>query len=278
LAVEAIGLMASPNTARLISRALDSREAEAKAQAIEALDSLLDRRLAKGLLPLLESGSAVGGRMSPDDALREMSKDSDLWIRAFALMARCEALDTELQAMEAQVAGDPSELIRDYQVRRGAPAGSPFDLEVTMADTAQTLSIVERVLFLNQVPLFQGLPPEDLELVARTVRERIFSSGDFLCREGELGDEMFVVVEGEVEVEKGSGGTARRLRLLTHGDHIGELAILQQQPRTASVRVTTAPCRTLVLEGGQLEEILAERPSVARALLASLAQRLSTVA
>jgi CRP/FNR family transcriptional regulator len=98
-----------------------------------------------------------------------------------------------------------------------------------------------------------------------------------LCREGDLGEQLFVMVQGEVEVSKQVDGAAHVLRTLHSGDHLGELAILREQPRSASVRALTET-RTLVLSGDALRSILEDRPEVSLAMLASLADRMSSLA
>jgi CRP-like cAMP-binding protein len=91
-----------------------------------------------------------------------------------------------------------------------------------------------------------------------------------------MGEELFVIVEGQVRVAKESNGTLRTLRMLQTGEQIGELAILREQPRSASVIAEGSNVRALVLSGDALQAILRDRPEVAMAMLASLAQRLST--
>ncbi len=145
-----------------------------------------------------------------------------------------------------------------------------------MPETSQMLSTMDRILFLRQVPIFSDLAPEDLAQIAEIATERLFLPGEYLCREGEMGEELFVVVEGQVRVAKGSNGTLRTLRVLQTGEQIGELAILREQPRSASVIAEGGNVRALVLAGDALQAILRDRPEVAMAMLASLAQRLST--
>ncbi len=146
-----------------------------------------------------------------------------------------------------------------------------------MTETLQTLGTFERVLFLRQVPLFNNLTPEDLQQIAEVASERVIPSHEHLCREGDIGGEMFVIVDGEVQVMRKSGDGTRMLRTLKVGDHVGELAILRKQPRSASVVAGTNDVRVLVIHGDALRAILRDRPEVAMSMLRSLAERLSTV-
>lgn len=145
-----------------------------------------------------------------------------------------------------------------------------------MSETLKTLGTMDRILFLRQVPLFENLAPEELESIAELASERVFSTDEFLCRQGETGDELFVVVDGRVRVEKQVEGITKTLRQLDVGEHIGELAVLREQPRSASVIAEGTGVRTLVLSGQAVRSILRDRPEVAMAMLTSLAERLST--
>jgi CRP-like cAMP-binding protein len=96
-----------------------------------------------------------------------------------------------------------------------------------------------------------------------------------IVREGEVGDEMFVVLEGRVRVDKqDADGSTRAIRTYEAGDHFGELAVLLERPRVASV-VAEDDVRTLVIGGEGLTAILRERPDAAMAMLATLAERIS---
>ena len=145
-----------------------------------------------------------------------------------------------------------------------------------MIETSATLGTVERVLFLKDVPIFRLLEPEDLEQIAAVATERLYASGEALCREGEVGDELFVLTEGVVEVRKRAEEEDRLLRTLQAGEYVGELAILREQPRSASV-FGQGEVRVLVLGGESLRSILQERPEVGLAMLGSMAERMSTL-
>jgi CRP-like cAMP-binding protein len=124
------------------------------------------------------------------------------------------------------------------------------------------------------VPLFSELDPEDLQRIAVTAQERLFPAGEALVREGDFGDELIVIVEGTVRVTKLYDETERFLRNYGAGDHIGELAVLRDRPRAATV-VAEGDVRGLCIGGEALRAILQERPEAAMAMLATLAERIS---
>lgn len=144
-----------------------------------------------------------------------------------------------------------------------------------MPDTDRTLGEIDRMLFLRRVPLFAELAPEDLQRLAATATERVYAAGEALVVEGDVGDELFVIVEGRVRVVRIEAGVERLLRTYEAGDHIGELAVLRDRPRAATVVAESDGVRGLVIGGEGLRAILRERPEAAMAMLATLAERLS---
>jgi hypothetical protein len=213
-----------------------------------------------------EPDARPGARVA---AVRELAQDADPWIRALALRAQAEALADDWAAIRDAIRLDPDPVVRETLrplLRDGGPA---------MPETVRTLDELERMLFLRRVPLFQGLAPEDLQRVAATATERYFAGGEALVREGDVGDELIVLVEGTVQVLRAENGTQRLVRTYGEGDHIGELAALRDAPRAATVTAEEPGVRGLVIGGAGLRAILRERPEAAMAMLATLAERLS---
>ena len=145
-----------------------------------------------------------------------------------------------------------------------------------MAGTDRTLTDLDTMLLLRRVPLFEGLDPEDLQRIAATSEERAYPAGKTLMREGEIGDELVVLVTGSVRIVRATpDGGEREVRRYEAGEHIGELAVLRERPRAATV-VADADVRGLVIGGQALKAILRERPEAAMAMLTTLADRIST--
>ncbi len=272
--LHALALTGTAEAIRLIERGLKSRHPEERAQALEALDTLGDQQVARALVPLLEDGSLTrveDGR----GVLEKLNHQPDPWLRALATHAIGAMCSRDFATVMARAQQDPSPIVR--QAASEVMRVSPVQMGASMADSVKTLGTMERILFLRQVPIFSHLAPEDLQQIAELTSERVFEDGDYICREGELGDELFVIVEGQVCVAKQSNGTMRTLRTLQAGEQIGELAILREQPRSASVIAEGSHVRALVLRGNALQAILRDRPPVALAMLSSLADRLSTI-
>jgi CRP-like cAMP-binding protein len=132
------------------------------------------------------------------------------------------------------------------------------------------ISTIERVLFLKSVPLFRALAGEDLAPVAAIADEASFAPGDVLIRQGDVGDCLYVLIDGQVDViVDGRVAVAREgARAI-----VGEMAVLTDAPRTASC---VAVEDTLALRIGREEfwELLQEHPSIALGVIREMGARL----
>jgi hypothetical protein len=100
-----------------------------------------------------------------------------------------------------------------------------------------------------------------------------YPAGSFVFREGESGEEMYILQEGQVEVVKRYGPEEKRLSLLEAGDFFGEMAMLETRPRSASARVV-ADAKVLAIDASTFDQMLREYPEVAVRMLRALCQRL----
>jgi CRP/FNR family cyclic AMP-dependent transcriptional regulator len=109
---------------------------------------------------------------------------------------------------------------------------------------------------LREIGLFGGLTDETLTRLATELPRLKAQGGEVLVREGEAAKEMFVVLGGELEVEKATGGGVNvRVAVLGPGDWFGEMALLDVQPRSASVRAV-APSLLLRLDPEHVERLI----------------------
>jgi len=273
--LDAVTILGAPEAGGLIRRCLRSDDPETRAQAIEALDTLGDRRLGRALVGLIESD----GRQRPlttREVLRALGNDPDPWVRALAMRTLSDDLGNEWRSLVARAARDRDPIVRSVIDQPDYPDQPDHAAEGSaMSQTGQTLGEIERMLFLRRVPLFSQLVPEDLQRIAASAVERIYPPEETIFREGDLGDELVVIVEGSVQILRGQGDEVRLVRTYGEGDHIGELAVLRERPRAATVVADKAGVRGLVIGGQALRAILEERPEAAMAMLATLAERIS---
>lgn len=131
------------------------------------------------------------------------------------------------------------------------------------------LLTVERVAVLHGVGLFGAVPGHELVPVARLMEEVRVGAGDTFIERGAIEDWLFVVAVGSVRAHIGD----RVLRDMGSGAVVGELAVLAPAPRAASV-TAIEPTLLLRLRRKPFEELLDDRPEVARAVISTLAQML----
>lgn len=123
---------------------------------------------------------------------------------------------------------------------------------------------------LHGVPLFAGCSKRELTDIAALADELSFAAGASLMREGEAGREFVVIVEGTVKVTR----KGRKIAELSAGDFVGEIALVADVPRTATV-VATTPLRMLVISDRAFRRLLQTQPSIAAKVLQSLGERLA---
>jgi len=127
--------------------------------------------------------------------------------------------------------------------------------------------------FLKKVPLFADLSDNDLDRLCAVAVEEQIATNETLFTEGEIGDRAYVIMAGEVEILKESGGRMVYLATRRVGDVIGEMSLLDQAPRFASGRART-DCKLLSISHKNLEHLLDTSPSAARVMLATITNRL----
>jgi CRP-like cAMP-binding protein len=121
---------------------------------------------------------------------------------------------------------------------------------------------------LARCPFFAGLSRGDLLELAKLTEDMEVEEGKVLTREGQSGSEFFVILDGEVSVTK----NGQEIRTLGPGDFFGEIALLEDTPRTATV-VAKTPLRFFVLTRQSFRSLLAHQPEIEQKLLAALEER-----
>ncbi len=127
----------------------------------------------------------------------------------------------------------------------------------------------QKVEMLQQIPMFSYLTKKQLLEVARHADEVQMDAGHVLAREGTVGHELFIIVEGTATVSRGG----KELAQLQRGDCVGEMSLLDRQPRSADV-VADGPMSVLVVGEREFKPLLASTPDLSLRLLRSMAQRL----
>jgi signal transduction histidine kinase/predicted CoA-binding protein len=127
--------------------------------------------------------------------------------------------------------------------------------------------------FLKKVPLFANLPDDDLNRLCEVVSEESYPANHILFTEGEEGDKAYVIMSGEIDILKESGGRTVLLSTRRSGDVIGEMSLLDQVPRSATGRTRT-DCKLLSIHHEDLDHLLDTSPSATRVMLSTITYRL----
>lgn len=234
----ALGLLNDRETISIAIDSLQSRNPAQISNALETLESTRDAALIRPCLRVWESTQDSRPPLSTRDVLEKIKNEQDDWLRSCAIFAD-----------------------ENY------PKESPME-------NVATLSIMDRVLLLRRVPLLAVLPPADLQRVAGISTEQDFVDGEVLCEQGEPGDEMYVIISGEVRVVVGQDRqNEKEIARRAAGDVVGEMSIISGDTRIASV-IATGDVRALCLDRLSFESLLRERPEVSLAVMRDLCQRL----
>lgn len=131
------------------------------------------------------------------------------------------------------------------------------------------LLTIERVAIMKSVEMFADTPDHVLASVARIIEELELRPGQSLFQEGDLGDCLYIVVEGELRVHS----QERTLTRLGPGKVVGELALLDPEPRSASVNALT-DALLFRIDKDPFDEVMADRPEIARGIIRTLTRRI----
>ena len=127
----------------------------------------------------------------------------------------------------------------------------------------------ERIDWLKKVTLFSGLSRRDLDLIARGTDVVRADGGKMLTRQGALGEEFLLIVDGSARVERDGTVIAR----LDAGDFFGEMSLIDGKPRSASV-IAEAPVTLLVVDSRSFRSLMDAVPGLRRKISVTLCERL----
>jgi CRP/FNR family transcriptional regulator, cyclic AMP receptor protein len=122
---------------------------------------------------------------------------------------------------------------------------------------------------LRAIPLFSGMSDRSIEIIAAIVRDASFPEGAKLVKQGEPGESFMIIREGTATVDQ----SGRTLRELGSGDFLGEIALIDGGPRSASV-TATGPVTALVIDREGFSRLMNEFPVIRFDLVSALTQRL----
>ncbi|MGD9486792.1 MAG: cyclic nucleotide-binding domain-containing protein [Calditrichaceae bacterium] len=128
---------------------------------------------------------------------------------------------------------------------------------------------------LKQVPIFRMLGKESIDFIVERLKFKTFDAAETICKIGDPGDEMYIIITGEVKIcIYGDGGkTEQTVAKLGSGDYFGEMSLLTGDTRSASV-IATEPCEMFILYKNDFDVILEKYPSISLSMGKIVSQRL----
>jgi CRP/FNR family transcriptional regulator, cyclic AMP receptor protein len=123
---------------------------------------------------------------------------------------------------------------------------------------------------IRRVPLFARCSRHEVKQIAQIADEIDLKEGTEMTREGSAGREFFVLLEGSADVQRGD----EKINALGPGDFFGEIALISEEPRTATVRASS-PVRALVVTARSFRRLLDDSPEIKTSVLQAMADRLA---
>ncbi len=261
---------------------LERRIGEAKLRILRLLALLGRRDVVRAVeFGMREDTAAMDARVAE---LLELSLDADLARRVVPLFDRITLRERASLArrlgygFSAEV-GDPLHALVElddphllgaaavtYRERFRSRFPSVYDA------LSPVIPLFERMTFLRTVPLFSGLSGDDLRLIAERVAALEVHDGDLVFKKGDPGDDLYLVLRGELVVRDGNTEIAR----VGEREFFGELSVLDHEPRSADV-VAERDATLLRLRRADLAELMQRRPRIQEAILLVLVRRLRAV-
>jgi hypothetical protein len=271
---------------RIIWRGISSVDSRQQSNAIEALEDRIGRSLSKTMLPLLED-------LSPSESLTVGRKsfqipkfDSKAGILYPHLLAKHDWVTVVLTLYlmgDKDFGGLEKEIIEDLVqsnnrfiqlMAQTRVSEKHSHLHSKEANMASEISIPDKILHLRSIQVFEGLSVSELAAIASVTEEVNYPKGTVVIKEGESGEDMFMMIKGEVSVIKAKeGGLEIELDRIGAGDYFGEMALFQDEVRSATIR-TEEETRLLVLHKREFTEIVREYPQIALHICKELSQRI----
>jgi CRP-like cAMP-binding protein len=268
-----LGLSAEEENGRLVGEGLNSSDQGIREAAVERLCAKIPQATSEHLLSVYRDTANKEAKLTTmTDILRVRTLSTDPYVRAVALHLLGELGATDTATLD-RLGRDEHEVVREVasslQERVGRQAGETL--------TKARLTTIEKIFALGGVPIFFHLTPEGLTELAQASVDAEYAPGHTLCREGEHGDEVFILLAGEVLISKGQGLDEKVFSTEGAGSLIGEMAVLDPAPRSATVRAGANGVHVLRLNGDAFREVLNANPAIATGIIRTLAQRMRSV-
>ena len=276
MALKCLSLVADSQTIKTAINNLKSSDERIRSESIEVIEGSCNE--ARGLASILEAQLIPKEKPSrditPTNLFKELfSRESRRnWyhvclIHAIGLL-RIAGLQSELR----KFVNHSDTFIRNTALSSAVRIGMPVD-GIANEKEIETMELeMEKILFLRSVPLFGDIDGRDLRWINEIATEKSYRAGEIVFRENEEGDALYIIVSGSVKIIKGTDYPIL-LTILEERDYFGEMAILDQDLRSATVEVNE-DVTLLMIRRDHFQSLLLSRPQIAFAIFKSFSRRI----
>jgi hypothetical protein len=243
-----LALTGKTHLASAVQAGLRKKNAEVDAKIAELVDATLDRDLAARVVPLFEHLS-----------LRERAAAARLFADGVSQIER-DPLSAIIELGDPSITGRAMLVYKD-RFRERYPR--------IWEENSHLIPLFERMAFLRTVPIFEEMPGQELRRVAEMLTGVEVSSNEVIFKKGDPGDALYIVRRGAVAIKDG----AVELSVAKAGDFFGELALLDNEPRSADA-VAAEDSSLARLHGADFRELMARRPQIQERVLRVVVRRL----
>jgi CRP-like cAMP-binding protein len=269
-----LGLSSEEATGRQVQEGLSSDDRAIREAAVEGVRVHIPQATAAQLLSVYRATADEEATLTTTiDILKARALSTEPYVRAAALYLLGELNGID-DAIHTQVQQDEHDVVREVamaiQERRAAEAGT--------ATQKSRLTTIEKMFALGSAPMFSHLTSEGIAELAHASVDAEYAPGQTLCEQDEYGEEVFILLDGEVLIFQGRGADEHIIGVEGPGSLIGEMAVLDPAPRSATVRAGANSVHVLRLNGDAFRDVLNANPTIASGIIRTLAQRLRSTA
>jgi hypothetical protein len=266
--VRGLSFTLGDETGHAVRQGLSSSEGTERESVLEKLNSVVSPAIAERLGKAFRETALVESSWPTlTEILHARLTSTDLYVRAVALYALGERGAASPELLN-RLSADEHELVRETALHLKERGGQDA------SGAHARLITIEKMIALRSAPIFSRIAPEGLAELASASLEDEYKPGETLCVEGEPGNEVFILLAGEVRILKREGTGERFIGAEKAGGFIGEMAVLDPAPRSATLVAGDAGTRALRLNGDAFRAALNRDPTIASSVMRTLAQRL----
>ncbi len=268
-----------------------SPDTSQRANAIELLNDIMDRKLFNAMLPLLESPTpamalaegknvAIIPEFDPEgkQVFSNLISSED-WVDVIMGLGLTQDMPSliegngMLKKLENSINKNISKEMQMILMKKTKPSTDSQANDPQRVREIE-ISLGETILLLKEIEIFSGLSPAELAAIATVTKQLNYPGDRTVIKQNDVGETVFLVIDGEVEVIKELADENKMvIAVISQGDSFGEMALLENEPRSATIR-TTKPSRFLIIHQQEFKETAMEYPGIALKICKVLSRRI----